>query len=64
MDVMDIQDRLAQNKLVADISIQTMLQNFNGLSFFMIFRDETDFIDLLYDQVKEKGLDDAIISDE
>jgi len=34
MDLLDIQSRVNENKLVLDTSVQTMLQNYNGLTFF------------------------------
>jgi len=34
MDLLDIQSRVNENKLVLDTSAQTMLQNYNGLTFF------------------------------
>jgi hypothetical protein len=64
LDVIDIRNRIADNKVVRDTAIMSMLQNYDGLTFFHIFKDHPYFIDKLIGEVKAKGLEQLSETDE
>jgi hypothetical protein len=44
------------NLYVAEIDENTVLQNFNGLTFFQIFSQTPEYLELIEEQIKNKNL--------
>ena len=42
--------------MVTSIDPNTVLQNFNGMSFFQLFRDQEDYFNMLMDHIKDNDL--------
>lgn len=45
---------------MANINIETALQNFNGLTFFQIFRTNPEYLQLIENQINEKNLPELV----
>lgn len=56
MDVLDIIRRQENSLYISDIDPETMVQNFNGLTFFQIFRENEDYLEILFKQIKQLGV--------
>ena len=52
LDVLYIQESLRNSIAVTVLDNHTVLQNFNGLTFFEIFKTQIDYLELIYSQIQ------------
>ena len=49
LDVLYLQNRIKESHAVQQLDLHTVLQNFDGLTFFEIFKSQIDYFDLIYE---------------
>ncbi len=64
IDVLDIQKKEQENLYINKIDENSMVQNFNGLTFFELFKHNPDYIDLLLKKIKSSNILDNVQVDE
>jgi len=51
LDVLYLKNRIKDSLAVQILDLHTVLQNFDGLTFFEIFKSQIDYFDLIFEQV-------------
>lgn len=57
LEVINIIDQTEKNVYVTKIDIKSTVANFNGQTFFELFRDDSTYIELLEEQLRRTNLE-------